>query len=126
MGKKINAEMLEAMVPAIISAVMAAVEAMDQDDVEDARLEDYAHKEAIKAYRGFDDYPNFLTIKEAAAMLGVNYSRVYELSRAKNTPFTIWSTASKRPKRMVNKHDLIEYLKERRGGYIIDDCEGGK
>ena len=113
---KFDTKMLEALIPAVMNAVIVALEAMDPGEVEEIKLESYVPTGSVKEYKKFDDFPDSLSIKQASEMLGVPYQKVYELSRSKNTPFVVWGKS----KRMVNKHDLIKYLEERRGGYILD------
>ena len=121
MAKKFDAKMLEALIPAVMNAVIVTLDAMSPEEEQEARLENYVPKEAVKSVKGFDDYPDFLTVSEAAAMLCVRYATAYQLARSKNTPFV----AVTKTKRMVNKHDLIKYYEERRGGYLLDKHNGG-
>ena len=108
---------MEAIAQAVAKAVVIAMSELKPEEKDEILLEGYVPKEAVRSYKQVDDYPQMLSIREAAGLLGVKYSQMYEVSRSKNTPFTVWGKS----KRMVNKFDLLKYLEERRGGYMLDE-----
>ena len=114
MNQTANTALLEKLIPAlsesITRGVLAAMGAINATETPQppTRLE--------TLYSRYEDYPEMLTTTQAAKMIGVSYAKMYEVARSKNSPFTIWGKSH----RMVRKIELIKYLEERRGGYLLD------
>ena len=113
--------MMQTMVPAITKAVIMALDAMEPEEEQEARYEGYVPVEAVKSYKQQEDFPEYLDVQEVAALLNVNKSKVYELFRSKNFPAVTFGKS----KRKVSKADLLQYLRERRGGYLLDEYNDG-
>ena len=62
-----------------IKRAVQLFELMNEQEKEEARFTGYVPEEAVKSYNQFDDFPNVLTPKQIAAMLGVTLSKAYEL-----------------------------------------------
>ena len=103
MGKKIDKEVLQALVPAIINAVIVTYEAMEPEEEEEIRMEGYVHEEAVKTYKQFEDFPRVLSAKHLVAMFGITPAKAYQLLNHHGCP--------KNPILGKNKTDKIEFLK---------------
>jgi hypothetical protein len=108
---------MEAIAQAVAKAVVIAMHELQPNEKEEMLLDGYVPADAVKSYKQTDDYPVYLDVAQTAAMLNVSKSKAYELFRSKNFPQVTWG----KTKRMVDKADLIKYLKERRGGYLLDE-----
>ena len=67
----------------------------------------------------YASYPHNLTITQAADMVKLPYSRMYELSRSRVTPFRQVG----KKKRMVFKDELLAFLEERKNGSLLAEYD---
>jgi len=113
---------MEAIAQAVAKAVVIAMSELKPEARDEILLENYVPAESVRSMKQTEDYPQMLTIQQAAALLGVTVARMYEVARSKNTPFVIWG----KNRRMCDKYALLKYLEERRGGYMLDEYKEGE
>ena len=117
MAKKLNIDvegLIKALVPAMTESMTKAIinvlEAVEPEEVVEARYEGYVPKEAVKSYRQRNDFPEFLDAKEVSALTRISKPKVYEMFRRPDFPINIWGKTKR-----VDKTALLEYMHKNMG-----------
>jgi len=96
----------------IVAAVTAALQpALPEPD----EPENYVPEVTVKAYKGFEDYPDVLQAKHCRAILGLSEAKTYEVLNSRKCPsFTVGKRI------LVRKEAFISFLLDNEGQDLID------
>jgi len=99
----------------IKNAVTAAMVAIQAPTAEQEEPEHYVPEVTVKAYKGFEDYPDVLQVKHCRAILGLSEAKTYEVINSVKCPsFTVGK------RKLIRKEAFIEFLKANGGQDLID------
>ena len=97
----------------IVHAVIAILQPETLTEPEEP--EHYVPEVTVKAYKGFEDYPDVLQAKHCRAILGLSEAKTYEVLNSKKCPsFTVGK------RKLIRKEAFIQYLLDNEGQDLID------
>ena len=99
----------------IKNAVTAAMVAIQASTAEQEEPEHYVPEITVKAYKGFEDYPDVLQVKHCRVILGLSEAKTYEVINSEKCPsFTVGK------RKLIRKEAFMQYLIDNEGQDLIE------